>query len=155
MPHPALVPSQPYQILDDKLYWVGVHSLLRRCLTLEEAERVLNDRHSSACGDHMFGYATAQKTLHVGYLWPSICKDCILAVQKCHECQIFNRKKHAPPTPLHLVTIVGLFSKWGIDFMTCNPLLARGHGYIIVVIDYFTKWAEVMPTCNVDSNTVT
>ena len=30
--------------------------------------------------------------------------------------------------------------------MHCNPTLARGHGYIIVAIDYFTKWAEAMPT---------
>lgn len=37
--------------------------------------------------------------------------------------------------------------------MTCNPLSARGHGYIIIFIDYFTKWAEVMPTYNVDGIT--
>jgi hypothetical protein len=30
--------------------------------------------------------------------------------------------------------------------MQCNPTLAEGHGYIIVVIDYFTKWVEAMPT---------
>lgn len=32
--------------------------------------------------------------------------------------------------------------------MTCNPTSTRGHGYIIVAVDYFTKWAEVMPTLN-------
>jgi len=30
--------------------------------------------------------------------------------------------------------------------MTCNHTSARGHGYIIVAIDYFTKWAKAMPT---------
>ena len=30
--------------------------------------------------------------------------------------------------------------------MTCNPHSVRGHGYIIVVVDYFTKWTEAMPT---------
>ena len=30
--------------------------------------------------------------------------------------------------------------------MTCNPHSAKGHGYIIVAMDYFTKWAEAMPT---------
>ena len=29
--------------------------------------------------------------------------------------------------------------------MTCNPHSAKGHGYIIVIVDYFTKWVEVMP----------
>lgn len=32
--------------------------------------------------------------------------------------------------------------------MTCNPRSARGHGYIILTVDYFTKWAEAMPTFN-------
>ena len=32
--------------------------------------------------------------------------------------------------------------------MTCNPTSARGHGYIIVVVDYFTKWAKAIPTLN-------
>jgi hypothetical protein len=30
--------------------------------------------------------------------------------------------------------------------MTCHPHSVRGHGYIIVSVDYFTKWAEAMPT---------
>jgi transposase InsO family protein len=44
--------------------------------------------------------------------------------------------------------------KWGIDFMTCHPHSAGGHGYIIVVIDYFTKWVEAMPTFNNTRKTV-
>eukprot|EP00253_Pinus_taeda_P024801 PITA_24801 len=39
--------------------------------------------------------------------------------------------------------------------MTCNPTSARGHGYIIVVIDYFTKWVEAMPTLNNSAETTT
>eukprot|EP00253_Pinus_taeda_P030407 PITA_30407 len=57
---------------------------------------------------------------------------------------------HAPPAPLHPIVTVGPFAKWGIDYMTCNPRSAGGHGYIIVVVDYFTKWAEAMPTLSED-----
>ena len=49
---------------------------------------------------------------------------------------------------------MGPFTKWGIDYMTCNQVLARGHKYIIVVVDYFTKWAEAMPTFKVDGETI-
>jgi transposase InsO family protein len=42
------------------------------------------------------------------------------------------------------------FSKWGIDFMTCKPTSANGHGYIIVVVDYFTQWLEALPTFSND-----
>eukprot|EP00253_Pinus_taeda_P002987 PITA_02987 len=145
--------SQPYRIIGDTLYRFGADSILCHCLTHEEAERVLNDCHSGACGGHMSGYATTQKILRAGYFWPSIFKDCILAVRSCHECQIFQRKMRALPAPLHPVVTVGPFSKWGIDYVTCNPRSAGGHGFIIVAVDYFTKWAEAMPTLNEDGHT--
>eukprot|EP00253_Pinus_taeda_P012370 PITA_12370 len=81
-------------------------------------------------------------------------KDCITVVRSYHACQIFDRKTRIPPTPLQPVVAVGPFTKWGIDFMTCNPTLAGGHGYIIVVVDYFTKWAEAMPTLKNNGETV-
>ena len=37
--------------------------------------------------------------------------------------------------------------------MHCKPTSSRGHGYIIVVIDYFTKWAKAMPTYAEDGKT--
>ena len=94
-----------------------------------------------------------QKILRAGYFWPSIFKDCIVAVRKCHACQVFQRKILAPPLPLHPVITVSPFAKWGMDFMTCNPHSAGGHAYIIVAVDYFTKWAEAMPTLAVDGKT--
>ena len=49
---------------------------------------------------------------------------------------------------MHPVVSARPLMKGGIDFMTCNPPSSRGHGYIIVAVDYFTKWAEAMPTFN-------
>jgi hypothetical protein len=103
----------------------------------------------------MSGYATAQKILRAGYFWPSLFKDCITAVQKCHACQTYNNKIRSHPAPLHPVVSIGPFVKWGIDFMTCNPHSAGGHGYIIVAMDYFTKWAEAMPTFDNTRKTAT
>jgi hypothetical protein len=51
------------------------------------------------------------------------------------------------------VITVGPFTKWGIDYTTCNPPSARGHRYIIVAVDYFTKWVEAMPTFKNDGET--
>eukprot|EP00253_Pinus_taeda_P033829 PITA_33829 len=61
----------------------------------------------------------------------------------------------AHPAPLFPVVTVGPFTKWGIDFTTCNPPSASNHRYIIVAVDYFTKWAEAMPTYKNDSDTTT
>ena len=73
----------------------------------------------------------------------------------CPPCQHFYPKKRTHLALLYLVIAVGPFSKWGIDYMHCKPILARGHGYIIVADDYFTKWAEAMPTYVEDGKTAT
>eukprot|EP00253_Pinus_taeda_P016111 PITA_16111 len=61
----------------------------------------------------------------------------------------------APPTPLHPIVSISPFSKWGIDFITCNSHSAGAHGYIILVVDYFIKWVEAMPTYRDDDKTPT
>ena len=61
-----------YLIVGDALYRHGVDTILSRCLTHEEAEKVLNYFHDGACGGHLSGYATAQKILRAGYFWPTI-----------------------------------------------------------------------------------
>ena len=48
-----------YLNLNDTLYRHGIDSILRKCLTHEEAEHVLNDCHSRACGGHLSGMAIA------------------------------------------------------------------------------------------------
>jgi hypothetical protein len=59
----------------------------------------------------------------------------------------------AHPTPMFPVITVGTFTKWGIDYTTCNPPSVGGHYYIIVAIDYFTKWVEAMPMFKDDGET--
>jgi hypothetical protein len=75
-----------YLILDDTLYQRGVACILRRCLTHEEAIIVLNDCHTGACGGHLSGLATTQNILQEDYFWPTLIKDCIESVKKCHPC---------------------------------------------------------------------
>ena len=113
----------------------------------------MNYCHFEACGDHLFGMAIAQKILRASYFYPSIFKDCHEDVKKSPPCQHFYPKKRTHPASLHPIIVVGPFTKWGIDFMHCKPTSARGHGYIIVAMDYFTKWAEAMPTYAEDCKT--
>ena len=92
--------AKNYLIIGDTLYHRGVDSILRHCLTLEEAEVVLNDCHSGSCGGHLSRLATTQKLLRVGYFWPSIFKYCVELVKRCHPCQVYTRTMHAHPAPL-------------------------------------------------------
>jgi hypothetical protein len=128
---------------------------MHHCLTHEEVEVVLNDCHNGVCGGHLFGLAKAHKILRVSYFWPSIFKDCVEAVKKCHPCQVFAHKMCSHPTPLHPVITIGPFTKWGVDLMDCNPTSAGGHPHIIMVVDYFTKCDEAIPTIKSDGETAT
>ena len=47
--------AKDYLIVGDTLYCHGFDTILRRCLTHEEAEKVLNDCHFGACGGHLSG----------------------------------------------------------------------------------------------------
>jgi hypothetical protein len=144
-----------YLLIRDILYRRGVDTILHRCLTIDEADRVLNDCHSGTCGGHLSGMSTAQKIIRAGYFWPTLFHDCIHAVKRCDKCQLYANKARAPPALLHPVITAGPFCKWGIDFMTCNPPSSNGHKYIIVAVDYFTKWVEAMPTFNNTADTAT
>ena len=77
--------SKNYLIVDNSLYCHGVDSILRHCLTHEEAEVVINDCHKRVWGGHL-SRLTAQNILRVNYFWPSIFKDCVDAVKRCHPC---------------------------------------------------------------------
>ena len=127
--------AKNYLIIGDTLYRRGVDSILCRCLTHEEAEIVLSDSHSGACGGHLSGLATTQKILRAGYLWPTIFKDCVEVVKCYHPYQLYTRNMRSHPSPLFPVIMVGPFTKWGVYYMTCNPISNGGHKYIIVVVD--------------------
>jgi hypothetical protein len=116
---------------------------------------MLKNFHTGACGGHLSRLATTQNILRAGYFCLKLIKDCIESVKKCHLCQIFSWKMRAHPAPMFPIITVGPFAKWGIDYTTCNPTSARGHHYIIVVVDYFTKWVESMPMFKDDGETTT
>ena len=118
--------AKNYLIIGDTLYRRGVDFILRRCITHEEADIVLNDAHSGACRGHLSGLATAQKILRAGYFWPTVFKDCVEAVKRYHPCQLYPRKMRSHPAPLFPIISVGPFMKWGIYYMTCNLVSAEG-----------------------------
>jgi hypothetical protein len=59
------------------------------------------------------------------------------------------------PAHLHPIITVGRFTKWGLDFVDCNPTSAGGHQHIIVAVDYFIKLAKAISTVKSDGNTAT
>jgi len=70
-------------------------------------------------------------------------RDCIECVWKCHKCQVFTDKIHAPLVSLYSMIAHWPFAMWGMDVIGKIKLKAsNGHWFILVAIDYFTKWVE-------------
>ena len=118
--------AKNYLVLNDTLYRRGVDTILRRCLTFDEAERVLNDCHAGACSGHLLSIDTAQKILRVGYYWPTLFKDCIAAVQKCHPYEIFTKKMRAHPAPFIRLSPLVLSLNGGFTSSLAIPLQKMG-----------------------------
>ena len=112
--------------MDNILYCRGVDSMLSRCLNHDQAEVVLNDCHGGACGGHLSGLYTAQKTLRARYFCLLIFKDCVNVVKKCHPFQVFARNMCSRHASLDPIITTGPFTKWGLDFMDCNPASVGG-----------------------------
>ena len=59
--------STRYTIINGELYRKGFSKALQRCVTGEEAEKILRDIHSGICGNHTEGKSLAHKILRQGF----------------------------------------------------------------------------------------
>jgi len=71
---------------DPHLFNLGADNLLRRCVTMEEAQSILWHCYSSPYGGHHSGDRTTAKVLQAGFFWPSIFKDTHDHVHRCDKC---------------------------------------------------------------------
>ncbi|KAK8704918.1 hypothetical protein V6N13_048530 [Hibiscus sabdariffa] len=96
-----------------------------------------------------------RRIMRYGYFWFTMEKDCIDYARRCHKCQIYADKMHAPPFPLHTMNSPWPFAVWGMDVIgQIHPKAFNGHRFILVVIDYFTKWVEAASYANITRETV-
>ncbi|KAL0559086.1 hypothetical protein IC582_003676 [Cucumis melo] len=125
------------------LYKRNYDMTLLRCVDALEAKNFLEEIHEGVCGTHANGHMMARQILRAGYFWLTMESDCIKYVRRCHKCQIYADKAHAPASPLHVLTAPWPFSMWGLDVIgPIKPKTSNGHRFILVAIDYFTKWVE-------------
>jgi hypothetical protein len=95
--------SKHYLIIGDTLYLHDIDIILRRCLTHQEVEQVLNDCHLRACGSHLSGMAIAQFFLRVDYFGLPYSKIALRPLKNSHPVRSF-RRKHVP-TQLHFIPL--------------------------------------------------
>ncbi|KAL3680009.1 hypothetical protein R1sor_022965 [Riccia sorocarpa] len=131
-----------YTLINRELYKKGIDLVLRRYVNEEDIQKIPEDAHEGPSGGHGAGDATARKILHTGLWWPGINKDCHNHVKTCNECQRSSILKEG--MPLKPVLPLGVFQKWGLDFI--GPIkpasFPTGKRCIITATDYTTRWVE-------------
>ena len=69
------------------LYKHYVDQVIRRCVSEEEMESILNHFHTLPCGGHFGGQRTTIKVLQSGFYWLSLFKDTHQFASTCDKCQ--------------------------------------------------------------------
>ena len=78
--------ANKYIIVGSTLFRRGFNGELLRCLTDEEAYKVVGEAHSGAFGGHMNDPMLAKRILRQGYYWPTMEGDCVKFVHHCEKC---------------------------------------------------------------------
>ena len=135
------------------MFKIRADNLLRRCVTQEEAKRILWHCHNSPCDGHYGGDKTAARVLQSGFFWPILFKDAHQHVLHCDQCQRMRGISRRNEMPLQNIMEVEVFDCWGIDFVGPFPS-SFGNEYILVAIDYVSKLVEAVATPYNDAKTV-
>ncbi len=91
----------------------------------------------------------AHKILRQGYFWPTLQKDTLDFVRRCHRCQRNANIQRRPSVTLTSIGAPWLFAQWGIDILGPFPLATGQRKFLVVSIDYFTKWVEAEPVARI------
>ncbi|XP_060962334.1 uncharacterized protein LOC133032417 [Cannabis sativa] len=75
-----------YIIVEGIMFRRGFSMPLLRCVTQEEAGRLLSEVHDGFCGNHAARQRLSKKILRQGYFWPTMIEDSKAYVKKCDKC---------------------------------------------------------------------
>ena len=90
------VRSTRYVLLNEVLYKRGFSQPYLRCLAPDEANYVLREVHSGACGNHSGARSLIHKVVRAGYYWPTIQANTKAYVRICDQCQRFSNVSRQP-----------------------------------------------------------
>ncbi|XP_018458091.2 uncharacterized protein LOC108828938 [Raphanus sativus] len=141
-----------YVTVDGEIYKWKFSGPLMTCLEGHKARKVMEEVHSSSCGNHSGGRSLAVKIKRHGYYWPTMIGDCEKFTRKCEKCQ-----RHAPTIrqsaeKLSSITSPYPFMRWAMDIV--GPLhKSKQKCFLLVLTDFFSKWVEAESYANIRSET--
>lgn len=150
--------EQVQELGQDKVgpYFYAKKGLLYRAYKKEESlvsqlivplpfrEHVLHLPHSYTGGGH-YGKENTLKYLLGKFYWPGVYKDVAKHCAACVRCQYTSPEgvKKAPLYPLPIIDVP--FKRVGMDLVGPLTPSARGHKYLLVIVDYASRYPEAFP----------
>lgn len=118
-------------------------------------DEVISLAHDSPMAGHM-GVKKTRARLWNDFTWPGICGDIQRYCASCDVCQRTTPKGRTKKVPMGRMPLINTpFERVAVDLIgPILPASARGHRYILTVVDYATRYAEAKPLKNMTAEDV-
>lgn len=109
--------------------------------------------HTNMTGGHLGRKRTEAQVQRRGY-WPGWSEDVRRHLRSCGPCAQYHRGPPPRLAKLKPMLVGEPFERVSIDITGPHPRSAKGHVFILTLMDHFTKWAEAVPLRNHTASTV-
>jgi ribonuclease HI len=94
--------AKSFVLLGDEkeLYHRSPSGILQRCISIAQAQELLQEIHSGACGHHAAPRALVGNAFRQGFYWPTVVADATRIVRSYRGCQFYARQMHLPDQTL-------------------------------------------------------
>ena len=150
MVRPDAVLTYPhFSLCRDRLYRVSRDTQTEEIITQllvpkSRREIVFQTAHYNPMAGHM-GYEKTLNCIMARFYLPGIRAEVRRWCASCSECQLVNQPAilRAPLCPLPLIEVP--FERIGMDLIGPFHRSARGHRFVLVLVDYATRYPEAVP----------
>ncbi|XP_076031946.1 uncharacterized protein LOC143019850 [Oratosquilla oratoria] len=118
-------------------------------------KEVLRLGHDSPLSGHL-GVRKTLDRIWQHFYWPGIRRDVAQHCRTCHTCQLVGKPNQpVPVAPLKPIPVgEEPFAKVVVDIVGPLPKTARGHEYILTLMDTFSRYPEAIPLRKVRAKVV-
>ncbi|XP_076032468.1 uncharacterized protein LOC143020190 [Oratosquilla oratoria] len=118
-------------------------------------KEVLRLGHDSPLSGHL-GVRKTLDRIWQHFYWPGIRRDVAQHCRTCHTCQLVGKPNQpVPVAPLKPIPVgEEPFAKVIVDIVGPLPKTARGHEYILTLMDTFSRYPEAIPLRKVRAKVV-
>ena len=117
--------------------------------------QILRLAHESVLGGHLGSHKTSERILQ-NFFWVGLRADTVRFCRSCDVCQRSIHKGKVSKVPLGATPLIEEpFHRVAVDIVgPIAPMTARGHRYILTLMDYATRYPEAVPLKNIDAVSV-